>query len=256
VTRKYHAWANSEPPDICEKCGQLHYKETVDGVWRQTCVGHHTGDKQPCQNFPIKGGTVCRMHGGSTRRAREMADARWEQHEATRKVTRGLTSAGVELKDADPIKELLWAVAVSSQAVKWLGYQVATLHLPDLEASPELQDLEGVDEEGNPRVGSARGQLYTVFDDGSSNTHPLWKQWNAERQRHARFAKLAVDAGVSERMVRIAEAQSEMVVDVIMSTFDQLRISQDLKDQAVAIIAARFREFDAEMAPLSMVAGG
>lgn len=227
----------------------MHYKQTQGGEWRVTCKAHRS-DGHFCTKFPIKGGVVCGTHGGQTPRVREAAQRRWSEWETLRKVTRGLTSAGFDLRNVDPIEELLWAVAVSSQAVKWLAYQIAELKTPDPNVTDsEIEDLEGIDDEGNP-VMVRRDQLYTMREDGSGSIHPLWTQWNLERSKHAKFAKMAVDAGVSERMVRIAEAQSEMVVETLIYALDNLGLSFDIKERATELVAQRFRELDAQMAPL------
>lgn len=44
---------------------------------------------------------------------------------------------------------------------------------------------------------------------------PLWHAWERERDRHAKIAKLALDAGVNEREVQLKEAEAERVAAVI-----------------------------------------
>ena len=42
---------------------------------KRTCTAHRS-DGQPCKTQPIRGGTVCRVHGGSARQVREAAHRR------------------------------------------------------------------------------------------------------------------------------------------------------------------------------------
>lgn len=250
-------------PDVCPKCNDFHWKKLSTGnrrakyrtgspqTGRRTCIGHRKSDGKACTSWPIPGSNVCINHGGRAPQVRRKASANMEYWEEMRRVTQGLTSAGIDLEQKDPIRELLWAVATSSHAVKWLGYKVAELVTPDVSGDPTA-DVIGIDDEGNPRRPTQAQLLYAADEQGTFRTHPLWKEWNAERQRHARFAKLAVDAGVSERMIRIAEAQSEIIVETMLYALDQLRLGPEIKEQAVDIIAARFREIEASSAPLGL----
>lgn len=57
----------------CAKCGKPHVR-----LGRRTCRAHRR-DGAPCMTFPVGGaecGTVCRMHGGSTRHYRANVEMR------------------------------------------------------------------------------------------------------------------------------------------------------------------------------------
>jgi hypothetical protein len=41
-------------------------------LWNVPCTGHHR-DGSPCRAWSIRGGYVCRSHGGATRQARRLA---------------------------------------------------------------------------------------------------------------------------------------------------------------------------------------
>jgi len=71
----------TSPAPACEKCGQAH----VDAKGRPRCTGHTNGPTKewperppagPCRHYPIRGGTVCRNHGGGARQVRAKANKR------------------------------------------------------------------------------------------------------------------------------------------------------------------------------------
>ena len=67
----------------CEQCGLLHARE--DG--RRTCRAHRR-DGLPCTQFPVGGdfGTVCKMHGGSTKLNRKKVVERRQMATIERKL--------------------------------------------------------------------------------------------------------------------------------------------------------------------------
>ena len=47
------------------------------------------------------------------------------------------------------------------------------------------------------------------------DVHPYVRLWNEERDRLAKVAKMAIDAGVAERQVKIAEAEGQEVYRIV-----------------------------------------
>ena len=43
------------------------------------CTAHKSTNGEPCGNWAIKGGTVCRYHGGSAPQVKAAADRRWRE---------------------------------------------------------------------------------------------------------------------------------------------------------------------------------
>jgi hypothetical protein len=52
----------------------------------------------------------------------------------------------------------------------------------------------------------------------------------------ARVCKMALDAGVAERQVRVAEAQGELLASVIKAILTGLGLDKDQQDKAPAIV--------------------
>lgn len=172
----------------CADCGQNH----------PLCAKHRK-DGQPCGGEPIRGTDTCRMHAG-----RKVSVIRQE-------VSARLAVQELDLdREANPLDELLTEVQRAAAAVRWLGDKVNAL------------DDDAI----------TWGLVKKVRDkDGKSTTHGagvnLWvKLWQEERDRLARVCKLALDAGVDERRVRLAESQGAMIVDVIRATLVDLDIEQ------------------------------
>jgi hypothetical protein len=83
----------------------------------------------------------------------------------------------------DPLDALLWTIHLSAGHIFWLQ--------ADLAALPDEDKLK-----------SFEGQV-------------LMRLWNEERERLARTAKLALDAGVAERQVAMAERFGEQLARLI-----------------------------------------
>lgn len=228
---------------VCDKCGQQHVrwqKTKTGGEWRGTCKAHRTrrredGEKYlvACKKYPIQGGTVCEDCGGSVPAVRAAANERLAER-AMEGVLKALNIQQPEErhlnKSAD--EQLLEEVARSYMAVEWLAARVAELHVPDPEEGGPLEDLLGVDDDGNEITRPGRFNLYGPNHAGDLGIHPLWKQLDSERDRHARMCKLAIDAGISERMVRLAETQAQQIVAVLVYVIDNLGMAPSMRDEA------------------------
>lgn len=75
-----------------------------------------------------------------------------------------------------------------------------------------------------------RAELAEVADKTSLEGQILIRLWDEERDRVARISKAALDAGVAERAVRLAEAHGEVLAAVLRAVFD---------DPALALTAAQ-----------------
>lgn len=120
---------------------------------------------------------MCHKHGGSAPQVRSAADKRLEARRIALEAAELTGRAGT---DVHPIEHVMDELTRSA---------ALTLVLE--------RHLEGT-------------ELVSPF--GAS---PLWDMFERERDRRARLAKLAMDAGVDERRVRLAEHQGQMVFTAI-----------------------------------------
>jgi hypothetical protein len=74
--------------------------------------------------------------------------------------------------------------------------------------------------------------------------------YNEERDRLAKMAKMAIDAGIAERQVQIAEQQGEMIVTIIVQVLDDplLKLSEEKRLLARRLAAKHLRLIDVEEA--------
>ena len=143
-----------------------------------------------CGRPAVPGLSVCRYHGGSTPVALAAAERRLGDERARAAAeTLGLP------REVDPHQALLEEVHRAAGVVHWVAARVAGL------------EAEAV---ATRRVITKAGDIEEIDD---MNT---WVRiFGEERDRLVRTAKAAIDAGVSERMVRLAEEQGRMVADAI-----------------------------------------
>lgn len=153
-----------------------------NAVERCRATANHTGKR--CRNYPIRGGTVCRYHGGSAPQVRAAAERRKLREEAGTAAMRMLRQIGADPSpDRPPVEHLLDELRQAALVSEWLG-QRAVLDGP---------------------------------------TGPLWEVWERERDRRAKLAKFAVDAGLDERRVAVAEGQAMMLAGAIRAVLTAMR---------------------------------
>lgn len=229
----------------CKKCGQVHEKVAREGDDpKPTCTAHvrRDGEQRPCGNYPVHGATVCRFHGGAAPQTKAKAAEREAAAAMDRVLRFAIGEVDPKWEGMSPDEQLLMEVNRSAQAVEWLAAQVGELTVPDPSDTSVFSDVVGVDEEGNEIVRVNRFTLYGPDHNDDLGIHPLWKKLDEERDRHARFCKLAIDAGISERIVRLAESQAQQLVGIILAVIDGLGLGARQREDARRIAAAKLRE--------------
>lgn len=114
-----------------------------------------------------------------------------------------------------PHLALLQEVHRTAGHVAWLGQVIA-----QMEEDLELTQLVGGGAESYPRrVPSIWVELY-----------------QKERGHLARVSKMALDAGVAERQVRLAERQGELLAGAIQAILADLKLSPDQRKLAPGVV--------------------
>lgn len=164
------------------------------------CHGHKP-DGSPCGAYAITGGKVCAAHGGRPKQTRSKAAVRAEL------ATWGLTDSTEE-----PGEVLLRLVTQSSRR--------AALYADLLERQYREADA-GSSTATLPRgIGALIGFKYVVDQEGvavpvEEAIRGLVELEAQERDRCARFAKVALDAGIAERQIGLAERTGALIADVL-----------------------------------------
>ncbi|HEY5224952.1 MAG TPA: hypothetical protein VIJ18_18130 [Microbacteriaceae bacterium] len=147
---------------------------------------------KPCNAYAIHGGTVCRKHGGSARQVRAKAAVRAEVAQWT-------------LGDAtdDPGETLLRLL--TQARVRADGYAMEIQQT--LTEYPTLRQALVAD-------------AYGEFGKTGEYIRGLVRLEAEERDRIANFATKALNAGLAERQVRLAERQGELLALVVTKIID------------------------------------
>lgn len=146
------------------------------------CVAKTKAGAQ-CKRWASKGLDKCKNHCGLSNAEREK---RGEEAVQRDRVGKLLAKDGIET-EGDPFRGLLMEVARSAWVVEVLGQEVT-----ELESTFAFSTTV--------KYGTNAGS--TISDP---HVHIVLKLWNEERDRHARFCKMAIEAGVAERLVRLEE---------------------------------------------------
>jgi hypothetical protein len=110
-----------EPGPPCEKCGKSHL--TPKG--NPACTGHKSPARggAACRNAPIRGLTVCRVHGGSSKKVREAAQV----NVAIARAERQLNKIAPELDEIEAIKDPVDMLARLAARCEWMVTTLADM---------------------------------------------------------------------------------------------------------------------------------
>jgi hypothetical protein len=168
------------------------------------------------------------MHGGKSPRALQAAEERIERARIGRELAR------IGILDEDPIEGLLVEVGRSAAAVEFIEGEISQLD----QLWVQRRDVK-VTEQPVEEGGLSRSPREVTIKDAVP--HVLVRMWGEERERHARFCKMALDAGIDERRVRIQEEQGVMMARVIAAVLDDLGLSRDQRQAANKAVGRHLR---------------
>lgn len=192
----------------------------------------HTRVGAPCRRPAIEGGTVCRSHGGALAVVRRRAEARV----AVERARLMLPSFGLPA-DADPAEALLEEVGRTAGAVRWLQALIAER---DPESLVWLQ-AETVEErvEGGPVVAKT-----SALRRYAADLHPWVRAWHLERDHLVKACKAAIQCGIAERQVRLAEAQGALVASAVRAALGdpEWALSSAQVDIGLRVVARHLRK--------------
>lgn len=190
------------------------------------CTARRTNG-EPCNAWAIKGGTVCRSHGGSIKHVRDAANRRLAEQEAAKTVA----TLGARL-DITPSEALLEEVQWTAGHVAWLRAKVQDLNRDD--------DGGGG---GDLTWGITRMETGLVDKTIEEAKPSIWYTLYAqERDRLITATTAALKAGVEERRVHLAEQQGQLIATVIHRILDALHLTPDQAALVPTVVPRALRQ--------------
>lgn len=199
----------------------------MNGEKRQ-CTAKAKGTGERCKRAPIRGGTVCKLHGGGSRRAREAAGRRLAEAELGARV--GTLGIREKYPDVDPGQALLSEIQISHAHVQWLRAKVAEIEPNELIWGTTKTE-EGVGPQGPVDM--------TVQEAGF---HTWYQLYTKEREHFAKLTTMALKAGIEARKIQLAERTGEMVAGAIQRILDGLQLTPDQSKIVPTLVPTVLRE--------------
>jgi len=184
----------------------------------------------------------CRIHAGV---GKDVVRRAGKRHQALEQVGRMARRAGA---DSHPIEHLLDSLYRAAAEVDVFGQLVVDLdnegELALDQAPGRLRGYAEWSTETDPVTEKSRrvlelDPLLVRTGDNSIQVHPFLREYNDALERRAKMAKMAMDAGVAERQVRLVEQQAVLLAGAVRSILTELGVKLDRK--AVGVVQRNLR---------------
>lgn len=163
----------------------------------------------------VGAGGRCQSHGGHSPQVLARRENDETEAQVERQLGALLVAKGRQVQE-HPLDGLLAEVDRSSMVVTALGELVG--------------DLE--------TVAMRNGQ-------GNAVPHVVLDLWNREREFHAKVCKMALDAGVDERRLRLVESQVERLFTAVTGALRELELDDEQQARFRSSLANRLRSLAA-----------
>jgi hypothetical protein len=176
-----------------------------DGAEWPICGDPRVPGPHGCKNFAGQGTGhpgygKCRRHGGTS----ETHERKWAQLMAEEEMLAMTATLGAPIEVA-PAQALLWCVHITAGHVAWLHARIGE--------TPEEQIVE-------------------------TETRALIALYNGERERLARFSKMATDAGANEAIVKWTATQANALIHVCQEALSAIpNLTQDQVEAFLQAVA-------------------
>lgn len=226
---------SGEPKDICAKCGKIHLT-----YWgHPACVGHraNTHPLEPCTKHPKNGMKVCRSHGGALPTNVIAAAERLVLMTTQGQIAQLMREC--DIPDQHPIEGLLEVVRISGSMTRLL-----TVKVGELEEEPSVEDMLVESNDGSLSIKKvATGDAFWGLNhQGEMVPHVYVQMLKVWSERYERACKTALDAGVAERQVRLAESEGELLATAIKGILSALNLTPEQWSIAPKVVAAQLRQ--------------
>ncbi len=188
------------------------------------CGARARSTGNPCKRAPVPGATRCRLHGGASPQvARAIERKKTEQALLEAAKTYGLPV------DVSPTEALLDEVKWTAGHVGWLRARVQ-----ELETSAVAWGTRSiVDRQG--------GEFPGVDTTDAAAPHVLIDLYQRERKHLVDVCAKALQAGIEERRVRLAESQGALIADVIRRILGDLDLTPEQSARVGEVVPRHLR---------------
>lgn len=197
---------------------------------RKACGVKKKGKDEICMN-PAGRGTdhlgygKCKKHGGTSLVNRLQA-AKQEALEISANMVMGLPL------DITPMDALLWCVKIAAGEVAYCCWRIEQLTHDEAVGNPQsILFREG-------------GRIWQERTVHAPELHIWIQARHGCLERLARFSKLALDAGVAERQIRLVEQAGEGLATAIRSILDKLELTADQEARAPEVVRFALMELE------------
>jgi hypothetical protein len=179
--------------------------------------GYPRANGEFCQR-PAGWGTLHVGVGGC--KSHDKRDEKWQAIGTARPSLELLVGHQV---DVSPLDALLMCVRITAAEVTYFSARIAELEANEVMVRPKAETVAGKDP--------------MVFDVRGKRELNMWIQARKESMRDlSRFSKMALDAGVEERMVRVAERIGDQLAAAVRGILDDLQLTAEQAEQAPQIV--------------------
>ena len=187
---------------VCGKCGNVH----VTHHGHASCSAHKTGTNplEPCTKAPKAGLRVCRSHGGAGAHVAAAAQQRLALMGAQGEI--GELMRECDIPEQHPVDGLLEVVRVSGSMMRLL-----TIKVGELAEEPSISEVlvESKGGELSTRRVADEDAFWGLNSQGEMTPHTYVQLLKIWTERYERACKTALDAGIEERRIRLAEDTTE-----------------------------------------------
>lgn len=161
----------------------------------------------------------CKSHGGTTSSHKIKAARDMALHNAL--------VMGVPFDDIDPMDAILTCIKISAGEVVYCSQRIE-----------ELDEDEAVvtGEKNKSHSGGLDGDWEEVEETNDAQLNIWIRARHNAMERVVKFSKAAIDAGISERQVKVAESTGQAIGQLLHNVMAELNLSDAQKDLAPHVI--------------------
>jgi len=137
--------------------------------------------------------------------------------------------------DIDPYDALLWAIRLSAGEVAYCDAQISRLHEDELFERPARHTYMQL----------PSGAFELVEEKRDPETVSRWQYLRKDAaDRMARYAKMAIDAGIDERRVAVAERVADILAPLLENLAEDLSLTAKQRAKLPDVLGTRLRALE------------